>query len=207
MNQTDERFTEINAFHTLRIEMMDGTVLAYRISEKEKLALLNWLDPPLGPGTDYRIRFIIFSALPNRSVFVRIKDIARLVFSLDMAIGSKAPVYIDNFSLLPPPIRSAEAGSPEDLDASLLPDMIVKLSGRDKPLVFRQVDNIKDYGVTCLEHSFRSLSIASDFLTIHDAEEEPNYIPLRNIAFIEARDFIVFPGAVECNDDENEHNT
>jgi hypothetical protein len=180
--------------HTIRIEMLDESVLVYRVSEQSKNELYQWMDYRTDQFHDADDMFLRFHAWPDRYVFVRIADIGRLIFCWDHPLHEiQAENYIDNFQLLPQPDGTVRLYDNNDALHDNLADAIIKLRGKQAPFVFPTLEEGVDTALMLDENSFRSRFVQCGYLTLRDEDGEDNFIPVQNISVIEAHRGFVIP--------------
>ena len=180
--------------HIVRIEMMDDSVLLYRITETERDQLMEWMNYRTDPLNEFGNKFVVFHALPDRCVFVRINDIARIIFCWGLHSKSAEYDYVDNFNILKTDSTAELQIDDTDL-ADYIPDAIVKLVGKRRSLVFHLLDENNECGLLLDEDSFTE-RFESGFLNLPDEDGEQNYIPICNISCIEAKYSLVFPDSI-----------
>jgi hypothetical protein len=180
-----EYFDKMAVVHTLRVEMMDGTLLKYNLSANEKSAFEELLDnftDGFHQGTN---KVVFFQTIEERIVFIRIKDIKNIIFCWDPPVEESEQEYIDNFK-----VAFTDEG---ELD---IPDVIIKIRGKRKPLAFFDIDY--DYEFLALDDVIFSNEhfLKSGFITLTDEDGERNFIPVTNISCIEATRKLIYSDEV-----------
>lgn len=168
--------------HTLRVELMNGKVLLYRIDADRKEALENWMNSSTDDLMESTNEFISFYASPDRMVFIRISAIKRLIFCWDAAMLISNPwQYNDNF------------GVASDFEGELLiPSAIVLLHGIENALIF-DADPDEDFpGIDEESFSYPNF-LRNGFITLPDEDGEQNYIPVCNIDCLELKRAFIYP--------------
>lgn len=198
----------ITMVFTVKIEMMNDTVLLYSLPEEEKDRLQHWLNDRSSGYKNISHSFIGFHALPERYVLVRVNDIARLVIQCDyIDNSSRITEYYDNFNVIPEANKNIEnideefQNDPEFLDFLLdhfYPEIIIKMKGKKEPIIYSGIDENENClailrGDLVLHHMDKS-----GYLKVMDEDGEENFIPLKNISCIESNLSLMLPGG--CQD-------
>jgi hypothetical protein len=169
--------------HTLRIELMNGRVLLYRIDARIKQELEQWLQIRTDDLVEFSDVFLSFYANSGRMVFIRVSAIQRLIFCWDTAATVADPQeYHDHFEVT--------SKSENEL---LIPAVIILLRNNSEPLVFSDADPENDFlGID--EESFSNEHfLKGGFLSLPDMDGEQNYIPVINIDCLEADRAFIYP--------------
>lgn len=132
--------------HTLRVELIDGKALLYKINARVKEELEKWLLDLADDHMEQRNVFLTFYSACDRYVFVRISCIKRIIFCWDMILGGQEyPLYHDNYSVVF-----------QEEEEQLIPELIIKIRKSNEPVVFDNLDPDLDLlGID--ETSFRNL--------------------------------------------------
>lgn len=182
--------------HTLRIELIDGKTLLYRISATVKEELANWMDNSVGELMGMHKVFLTFYSSSDRMVFIRISSIKRFIFCWDI-IGQSEEIqkYHDNFLV-----------AFKDDEELIIPEVIVKLKNCTEPLIYEGLNPHADFlGID--EESFTNTHfLEGGFLKVQDEDAEYNYIPITNIECIEAKRAFIYPDDMWQEMQENESN-
>ena len=172
--------------HTLRIELMNGKVLAYNIDAYRKEELENWLQARTDDLMESSNPFVSFYASPDRMAFIRIAAIKRLIFCWDAVVTVPEPwQYHDHFEV----ISKFE-------DELLIPEVIILLRNDPQPLIFSDIDPDNIYlGIT--EESFSNDHfLKGGFISLPDEDGEQNYIPVTNIDCLELGRAFIYPDEI-----------
>jgi len=169
--------------HTLRIELMDGKILLYKISADVKEDLEKWLTVKVSDLIESHNVFLSFYSVSDRMVFIKISSIKRIIFSWDVITQlAEVSSYRDNFGV-----------TFKDEEDTIIPRLIIQLRNNPEPLVFEDLDPASDFlGID--EQSFQNTHFLNGgFLTVKDEDGEQNYIPMINIECIEVERVYIFP--------------
>ncbi|MEO6000799.1 MAG: hypothetical protein ABIN89_28380 [Chitinophagaceae bacterium] len=169
--------------HTLRIELMDGKILLYKISADVKEDLEKWLTVNVSDLIGSHNVFLSFYSVSDRMVFIKIRSIKRIMFCWDVITQlAEVSSYRDNFGV-----------TFEDEEDTIIPRLIIQLRNNSEPLVYEDLDPNSDFlGID--EQSFQNMHfLKGGFLTVKDEDGEQNYIPMINIECIEVERVYIFP--------------
>jgi|GEM_PF-4924759 len=194
-----------NVTHTIRIELMDGDVLIYRVSIESKNALRRTL---LNEDFNESKREFLWIYIPHdRLVFINKKDLVRITFCFDPIQDTQTP-YIDNFSsTVSIEEESVDDQTPKenDLIDDFIPQLIIKHNRQMETTevvkgvtmsVDAYFDNISSYS-SLNEGDLSGFEFYHDedldefeliqyeYLQFIDDDGEENFMPTCNLSVIE----------------------
>ena len=115
--------------HTLRIELMDGKILLYKISADVKEDLEKWLTVKVSDLIESHNVFLSFYSVSDRMVFIKISSIKRIIFSWDVITQlAEVSSYRDNFGV-----------TFKDEEDTIIPRLIIQLRNNPEPLVYEEL--------------------------------------------------------------------
>lgn len=202
--------------HTIRIELIDGTILHYDVSPEAKKAFKKVLLNESFPL--YDIDFLWFYIPEDRLVFINQNDIIRVTFCFEVPmIGD--PEYSDNFKVLekfPPEIdldlieeeNEFDESEPEiDLpgliikhrrdkeDSEIVQGVTMKTEGFYGNVSFyfdMSEDEVNCFDIDYYEEEEKWVFAPSKYFQFLDEDGEENFMPLKNLTLLEIeRSFIM----------------
>lgn len=219
-NFTQDEFDQVVS-HTIRVELIDGSVLHYEVTPEAKKACRNQLTDD---SFSNRIRSFVWFYIPeDRLVLINEREIIRITFCFD-APAREEVAYRDNFNLLEKypleiePVEEKEEYEEEEEEAEIadvgldLPQLIIMHRREKEDSEIVQGVTMKTEGfygnVSCYfdlhENQTDGLFIenfeeedgltlmTSKYLQFQDDDGEDNFMPLNNISVIEIqRSFIL----------------
>ncbi len=218
MDITEEEFDEL-VRHTLRIELLSGMVLIYRVSTAEKQRLIGKLRlNSEGDDTTRPLQFLYFQTSLQRNVVIKVSEIIRVIFCFDPVQEVIDPnAYYDNFKVLEKDTNLVEESTPEGKVAlkvvteEFLPSAIIFHSGDaaddgydSNPLLYYDLE------AGCLD--IFDLEIEDDlvpirqFINLMDMDGEANFIALKHITVMEFEDALLYNDEEEDDDTNEEEN-
>lgn len=195
---SEEKFNRLLQ-RTIRIDLIDGTVLLYQLTqEQNEDAIIGLRENSSGSELEKTgATFMIFRIYQNRLVFVNKDFILRIVFCTDLPTGDSWIPYLDNFNVLEPNEKTEDnyAIQPEGDDELLpLPQAIIKLTNKldyegSDILSYSALDDGDLYGLN-LEVMEISEPLR-EFVELKDDDGEYNFIPMKQIICMEVDSNIV----------------
>ena len=202
--------------HTIRIELIDGTILHYMVIPEAKKAFRDQL---INDSISvYDKEFLWFYIPEDRLVLINEKDIVRITFCFDVPMTGEAE-YSDNFKVLEKFPREIEEGGSEEeneLNGSGsewdLPELIIKHRREMEDSEIVEGVTMKTEGfygnvsyyfdmseneVSGFEFEFYDdveewVLLASKYFQFIDEDGEENFMPHKNLSVIEIkRSFIM----------------
>jgi hypothetical protein len=205
--EEEVQFDDLVAY-TLRIELLNGRVLIYRIDAENRQYLLNKLQMNAeGAEENEKIEFLWFETFFNRHVIINVKEVGRITFCFDyLAHIEDAKAYYDNFEVVEKDtsLISKETEEGESrmyvLEEAFLPQAIIYLKGIKSednyipnPQLFYSLDN-GCLGIFQLE--LDGEVPLRQFINFVDDDGEECFIPLNQVMVME------FDGGLFYSDDE-----
>jgi hypothetical protein len=198
--------------YTLRVELLNGKVLLYRIDADSK----NYLIARLRANSDGdeqkpKVQILWFETSHNRQVIINCDSIARVTFCYDYSVLLKNPEsYFDNFDVVHTE-DSLEEMPTQDGESRLhvvheefIPSGIIYHKGMPtnddyytNPLVYHELDEGELGGI--------NFELAGDFplrqfINLTDDEGEEGFIPFDQIIAIEVMKGAIFPDLMQDPD-------
>lgn len=192
----EAEFDELVAY-TLRIELINGRVLIYRIDTVNKQYLLNKLRANAeGDEDNEGIKFLWFETFFNRHVIINVKEVGRITFCFDyLAHIEDTNAYYDNFEVVEKDtsLISKETEEGESrmyvLEEAYLPQAIIYIKGNmvednyiPNPQLFYSLDS-GCLGIFQLE--LDGEVPLRQFINLIDEDGEECFIPLNQISVME----------------------
>ncbi len=199
----ESEFDKLVAY-TLRVELLNGKVLLYRIDTENKQYLIKKLRTCAeGDEENEPLRFLWFETSLNRIVIINTDSIARVTFCFDYADQLEEPnAYYDNFAVLHTDTLLEEREIKEGevrlhvIEDEYLPQAIVYHKGKapddlydNNPLTYSELDE------GCLAGF--NLELEGDwplrqFINLIDNDGEETFVPLGQITVMEFDNNLVF---------------
>jgi hypothetical protein len=205
------------ARHTLRIELLNGMVLIYRIDVEQKQHLIGKLRSNADGTEESRpIIFLWFETSLQRQVIINITEIARITFCYDYSIELAEPnSYFDNFKVLEKDTTLVEEATEEGkvrlhvVTQEFLPSAILYHKGI-APEDGYEINPLLYYDLSkgCL--GLFGLELDDEiplrqFINFVDLDGEENFIPINQIIVMEFEDNLMYDEEYEEEiDDEVE---
>ena len=202
--------------HTIRIELIDGTILHYYVSPEAKKAVRNQLQND--PFSVYEKEFLWFYIPEDRLVLINEKDIVRITFCFDAPAMGDAE-YADNFKVFEKfpletdPDLIEEEDEKDDSEPELdLPQLIIKhrremedseivegvtmktegFYGNVSYYFDMSEDQINGFYFDYHEYEEEWALGSSKYFQFIDEDGEENFMPHKNLSVIEIkRSFIM----------------
>lgn len=191
----ESEFDEL-VIYTLRVELLDGKILLYRIDAANKQNLMQLLSCA---GSDERpLKFLLFETYSERQVVINVDSIARVTFCYDPinAVVTPREKYHDNFdivhketSLEKMPIEGGEERM-HVVQEEYIPDGIIYHKGTctqgdhfyTNPMLYGSLDEGELAG---LDAELNGEEPLRQFINLTDLDGEENFIPMNQIIVME----------------------
>jgi hypothetical protein len=183
--------------YTLRVELLDGKILLYRIDAVDKQNLMQGLSYA---GSDEKrpLKFLLFETYPERQVVINVDSIARVTFCYDPVHGLATPgdKYHDNFdavhketSLENMPVEGDEERM-HVVQEEYIPDGIIYHKGTcpkgdhfyTNPMLYSSLD---DGELAGLDAELNGEEPLRQFINLTDVDGEESFIPMNQIVVME----------------------
>jgi hypothetical protein len=217
MSVTENDLDEL-ARHTLRIELLNGMVLIYRIDVEQKQTLIGRLRSNADGTEEGRpINFLWFETSLQRQVIINITEIARITFCYDYTIELEEPnSYFDNFKVLEKDTTLVEEATEEGkvrlhvVTQEFLPSAILYHKGiapedgyEINPLLYYELEK------GCL--GLFGLELDDEiplrqFINFMDLDGEENFIPIKQIIVLEFENKLLYDSEDEEEEDDEANN-
>ena len=218
MEITEEEFDKL-VKHTLRIELLNGMVLIYRVGTAEKQRLIGQLRNHSEGGELYKaLQFLYFQTSLQRNVMISAADIVRVIFCYDAVEEVIDPnAYYDNFKVLEKDTNLVEESTPEGKVALLvvteefLPSAIIFHKGEaaddgydSNPLLYYDLEP------GCLDTFNLELDDyhlpVRQFINLMDMDGEANFIALSHVTVMEFEDALLYSVEESIGEDVDDYN-
>ena len=215
--QVTENDLDQLARHTLRVELLSGMVLMYRIDVEQKQHLIGKFRSNADGTEEGRpIKFLWLETYMKRQVIINITEITRVTFCYDYTIELEEPnSYFDNFKVLEKDTSFVEEATAEGktrihvLTQEYLPSAILYHKGV-APEVGYEINPLVYYELPkgCL--GLFGLELDDEiplrqFINFIDMDGEENFIPINQIIVLEFEERLLYDEENE-NEDEEENN-
>ena len=213
--QFNEENFEALIENTLRVELLNGRVIIYRINTENKKYLMNKLSSrAYGAEEQVPLQFIWFEIDLQRTVLINIGCIARVTFCFDYIdqTFSDAHAYYDNFKILHKDTFLEERKTQEGevrihvIEENTLPQAIIYHKGKlpddqyvDNPITYSALDNGCLSG---LDFELEGEESLRQFIHLTDDDGEENFIPLHQVMVMEMDTSLIYVEEVPEDMDE-----